>query len=312
MARIAFLGTSTYGVPTLKACIEHNEVVAVVTQPDRLGGRGQRELIASEVKQLAVTAGIPVLQPVRLSRDSHALAALASARCDVFVLAAYGQILRPNVLSLAPHGVLGVHASLLPRWRGAAPVAAAIRAGDAETGVTLMLTEAGLDTGPVIACEAAPIEPADTTEKLTARLAAVGATLLIRTLPRWLAGEIVPRAQGESGVTYAPELAKEDGRIDWAQDARQIERHVRAMVPWPGAFTTRPHGARLTVWEALAVDTVCTSGLPGTIMVTADEITVQTGRGSLVLLAVQPAGRRVMAASAFARGQPDLAGSMLD
>jgi methionyl-tRNA formyltransferase len=312
MARIAFLGTSTYGVPILQACIEHHEVVAVVTQPDRFGGRGRRELISSEVKQLAAAAGIPVLQPERLSRDSRALAALAAAGSDLFVLAAYGQILRPNVLSLPPHGVLGVHASLLPRWRSAAPVAAAIRAGDAETGVTLMLTEAGLDTGPVIAREAARIEPSDTTETLTERLAALGATLLIRTLPRWLAGEIVPRAQENAGVTYAPELAKEDGRIEWAQDARQIERHVRAMIPWPGAYTTRADGTRLTVWEAQVLDTECAAGLPGTVVVAADGITVQTGRGSLVLVSVQPAGRRVMAASAFARGQPDLDASRLD
>lgn len=310
MARIVFLGTPQYAVPILQACLDRHRVLYVVTQPDRYGGRGRRELLQSPVKELAVSSGVPVLQPARLSRDAQALALLAAAQCDVFVLAAYGQILRPNVLSIPRRGVIGVHASLLPRWRGASPVAAAIRAGDETTGVTLMLTEAGLDTGPMIASDAIAIDPQDTTETLTRRLAELGAALLIQTLPDWLEGRIAPRPQNEAQATYAPEIAKQDGRIDWRCDASQIERHVRAMTPWPGAHTTTANGTRLVVWQS-HVASGEESSSPGTIIRTASGPAVVTGKGLLVLHVVQPAGRGTMLAEDYLRGQPALYGSVL-
>ncbi len=310
MARIVFLGTPEYAVPVLRACLQHHEVVYAVTQPDRYGGRGRRQLIGSPVKMTAADAGVPILQPVRLSRDAEALSLLEEAQADVFVLAAYGQILRPNVLALPRHGVIGVHASLLPRWRGASPVAAAIRAGDADTGVSLMLTEAGLDTGPVIAWEATPVGPHDTTGSLTARLADLGATLLIDTLPAWVAGQIRPQQQDEALATYAPEIAKADGRIDWSQSAVAIERHIRAMSPWPGAFTFTAGDTRLTLWQAHVLEqTPC--DVPGTIQSVDGALAVATGDGMLCVDLLQPAGRRTMPGDAYLRGQPDLAGTIL-
>ncbi len=310
MARIVFLGTPEYAVPSLQACLQHHEVLYAVTQPDRYGGRGRRQLIESPVKRTAADAGVPVLQPFRLSRDTEALSVLSEAQADVFVLAAYGQILRPNVLALPRHGVIGVHASLLPRWRGASPVAAAIRAGDSESGVSLMLTEAGLDTGPVIARRATPVAPEDTTGSLTACLADLGANLLIDTLPAWLAGEIDPQQQDETLVTYAPEIDKADGLIDWSQPAVAIERHIRAMSPWPGAFTFTAAGNRLTLWQAHVREQV-TSGVPGTLMLIDGAPAVATGDGLLCVDLLQPAGRRAMPGDAYLRGQPDLAGTVL-
>ena len=311
MARIVFLGTPEYGVPILQACIDHHDVLYVVTQPDRYGGRGRRELLQSPVKQLAERAGVPVLQPSRLSRDAATLALLAAAQCDVFVLAAYGQILKPNVLALPRCGVIGVHASLLPRWRGASPIAAAIRAGDAQTGVTLMLTEAGLDTGPMLASERLSISACDTTETLTERLADLGAKLLTRTLPAWLAGHLTPQPQNEAQATYAREIAKQDGRIAWTDSAAQIERHIRAMTPWPGAFTTTANGARLAVNKAALATGAADGDAPGRVVATEQGPAVITGDGLLVLREVQPAGRRAMPADAYVRGQPHVMGSVL-
>jgi len=311
MARVAFLGTAEYGVPILRALIQHHQVVLVVTQPDRYGGRGRRRLFQSPVKRVAAAQGIPILQPARLSKDAQALDALAAASCDVFVLAAYGQILRPAVLALPRRGVIGVHASLLPRWRGAAPVAAAIRAGDTETGVSLMLTEEGLDTGPIIASERLAILPTDTTGTLTERLAHLGADLLLSTLPAWLAGEIEPSPQDDEQGTYAPEISKTDGAIDWGQSAEEIERHVRAMAPWPGAYTEIPGGYRLVIWQARPDLEKPTQLAPGTVVGTSKELAVATGRGLLVLERVQPAGGRVMSGADFLRGQPALPGAIL-
>jgi len=310
VARIVFLGTPEYAVPILQACLQHHEVLYAVTQPDRYGGRGRRQLIASPVKRTAADAGVPVLQPVRLSRDTESLSLLGEARADVFVLAAYGQILRPNVLALPRHGVIGVHASLLPRWRGASPVAAAIRAGDTETGVSLMLTEAGLDTGPVIAQIPTPVAPEDTTGSLTARLADLGASLLIDTLPAWLAGEVGPQQQEEALATCAPEIAKEDGRVDWSQSAAAIERHIRAMSPWPGAFTFTAGDTRLTLWQAHVLERT-PGDVPGTVLTVDGALAVATGEGMLCVDLLQPAGRRTMPGDAYLRGQPDLAGTVL-
>jgi methionyl-tRNA formyltransferase len=309
MARVVFLGTPDYGVHVLSALIEHHEVLAVVTQPDRAAGRGRQRASVPPVKRYAMEHGLRVLQPERLSRDREAVALLRTLGAELFVLAAYGQILREEVLSIPPSGVVGVHASLLPRHRGAAPVAAAILAGDSETGVTLMDTDAGMDTGGIIAQRAIPISSDDTTETLTRRLAPVGAELMIETLSAWLNGEIEPQPQDDTKASYAPPLAPHQALIDWGRPAIEIERLVRAFNPWPGAATTWQSRPLKVLAAHVAGDRQ--SVPPGTIVEAGGRVAVATGDGLLVLDEVQPAGRRPMEAVAFARGQREFTGRVL-
>jgi methionyl-tRNA formyltransferase len=324
--RIIFMGTPDFAVPALSALITpphppgpslqgegvrgEYEVAAVVTQPDRPGGRG-KQLTPSPVKRLAQSAGLKVLQPETL-KDEAAVAELAALEPDLIVVAAFGQILRQNVLALPPHGCLNIHASLLPRWRGAAPVAAAIRAGDTETGVTLMLMEAGLDTGPMIARRSVPITPQHTTGTLTAELAELGAVLLLETLPSWFAGDIEPQPQENSQATLAPRLKKEQGAINWRQSAVEIERLVRAFDPWPGTFSVGPRG----LFKVLAVEVASEvtgppKAEPGLVFKYQGRVYVTTGQGVLRLMSVQPAGKKEMTAEAMLNGQPELLGSQL-
>ncbi|RME44655.1 MAG: methionyl-tRNA formyltransferase [Caldilineae bacterium] len=307
--RIIFMGTPDFAVPSLQRLHGMYHVVAVVTQPDRPRGRG-RKPEASPVKRAAEEAGLPVFQPPTL-KDPQAVAFLRDLRPDVIVVAAFGQILRPDVLNLPPHGCINVHASLLPRWRGAAPVAAAIRAGDAETGVTLMLMDEGLDTGPILRARAIPIAPHHTRQSLTEDLARLGADLLADTLPDWLAGNITPRPQDDARATLAPRIKKEEGRIRWTQSAAEIERHVRAFYPWPGTFT---HWAgRLLKIHSVAV-AACDGELrpPGCVFRLGDDIAVAAGAGCVLLRAVQPAGKRPMPAADFARGAAGFIGAQLE
>lgn len=311
MARIVFMGTPAFAVPSLAALIEAKyDIVAIVTQPDAPAGRG-RQLKPSPVKLLAQQYGLPVLQPDSL-KPPEVVETLRALAPDVIVVAAFGQILRQNVLDLPRHHCLNVHASLLPRWRGASPVSAAIAAGDTVTGVTIMLMEAGLDSGPILAQREEPIRPDDTTGTLTERLARVGAALLIETLPRWLAGEITPRKQDESYVTLAGRLKKEDGKLDWSRSAEELERHVRAMSPWPSAFTTW-QGKQLKILRAELAIVEQRETLPsGTVLIDRNHVYVQCGNGGrLRLVEVQLEGKRAMDADAFARGHPELAGSVL-
>lgn len=311
-AKIIFMGTPDFAVPSLMALLESEyEVVAVVTQPDRPSGRGKK-LTPSPVKVVAEKAGLKVLQPQTLKADG-AVAELAALAPELIVVAAFGQILRKNVLTLPPYGCINVHASLLPRWRGAAPVAAAIRAGDAETGVTIMLMDEGLDTGPVLARRAIPITPAHNRASLTSDLANLGAALLVETLPAWLAGEIPPQPQDDALATLAPRLKKEEGMIDWRRPAAEIERQVRAFYPWPGTFTFGPRGQ----FKVLAVEVAADLGRagqlePGTIFKHQRGIYVATGQGALRLVTVQPAGKKEMAAEAMLNGQPELLGARLE
>ena len=305
MSKIIFMGTPEFAVPALTALIEHYTVVGVVTQPDRPKGRG-RKLIPSPVKETALAANVPIFQP-RTLKNPAAVAELAALKPDVIVVAAFGQILRPDVLNLPPHGCINIHASLLPRWRGAAPVAAAIRAGDAETGVTLMKMDEGLDTGDIIRARAIPIHTDHTRATLTAELAELGAALLIQTLPDWLAGRITPQPQDDTQATFAPRIKKEEGRINWRQSAVDIERLTRAFNPWPGAFT---------LWgdmriKILAATVEKTSIEPGVVFKLGNRIAVGTGDGALVLDTIQPAGKRPMPAVAFANGFPDFIGAVL-
>ena len=235
MAKIVFMGTPDFALPSLQALIGEHNVAAVVTQPDRRAGR-QRLLRESPVKRLARSADIPVLQPQSM-RDPGTLADLQSIDAEVFVVAAYGQILPQAVLDLPKRGVLNAHASLLPRWRGAAPIQAAIKAGDRESGVTIMLLDAGLDTGPLLSKRAISLAADETGQSLHDKLAALSADLLVDTLPRYLSGEIEPQAQAESQATYAPQIKKEEGEINWTCSAASIERLVRAFRPWPETFT---------------------------------------------------------------------------
>jgi len=309
MARIIFMGTPEFAVPTLEALADTHRVVGVVTQPDREAGRG-RNLRPSPVKQVALERDLPLFQPLTL-RQPEAVAHLAAWEPDVIVVAAFGQILRQDVLDLPPYGCLNVHASLLPCWRGAAPVAAAIRAGDAVTGVTILRMDAGLDTGPILEqSEPVKIEPDDTRAELKKRLAQEGADLLIRILPAYLAGDLVPQPQPEEGVTHAPRLRKEDGRIDWHASAVELDRHVRAVTPWPGAFT-KLQGKRLKILQATPLPGWRGDAPPGTIVALADGCAVATGKGALRLEEVQLAGKRPMDIEAFLCGQRECVGTCL-
>jgi methionyl-tRNA formyltransferase len=300
MARVVFMGTPEFAVPTLQALIDRQDVVGVVTQPDRRAGRG-RKVTASAIKEVALAHGLTLLQP-RTLRAPEAVANLAALAPDVIVVAAFGQILRPDVLSLSPCGCLNVHASLLPRWRGAAPIPAAILAGDEITGVTIMQMDAGLDTGPILAQAQARIRPDDTTESLTARLAALGAAQLADTLPHWLTGEIEPQPQDEAQATVCSTLRKSDGRIDWQATAEAIDRQVRAFHPWPGAFTFW-EGRRLRVLRATPLPDWQGDAPPGGVLGVAGCLQVAAGAGAVRLEVVQPAGRKPMPGQAFARGQ---------
>ncbi|HWE60992.1 MAG TPA: methionyl-tRNA formyltransferase [Chloroflexota bacterium] len=315
--RIVFMGTPAFAVPSLRALLSINEidgtpihVVGVVTQPDRPAGRGRR-LTASPVKTEALAAGIPVQQPEHLRRP-EALQALQALAPDLIVVAAFAQILSKRVLDLPRCGCLNVHASLLPRYRGAAPIQAAILDGAPETGVCIMRMEAGLDTGPVLACYREPILPDDTAESLGARLAMGGAELLLRTVPDWVRGAIVPEPQDETQATVTRPLRKEDGRIDWQLPAAYIERQVRAMFPWPGAYTTAG-GALLKVRAASVVSAPTAGQTPGTLLAAPEGPypLVVTGDGLLALREVQPAGRRPMAGADWLRGIPAVRGTVL-
>jgi methionyl-tRNA formyltransferase len=318
MTRLVFMGTPEFAVPSLAALLVGGyDVVGVLTKEDQPAGRGQR-LEASPVKQLALAHGLTIQQP-RTLRAPEAGGALAALEPDVIVVAAYGLILPQEVLDLPRFGCVNVHGSVLPRWRGAAPIAAAILAGDAEAGVSIMRMDAGVDTGPVLSAMYLPIGPGDTTGSLTARLAGLGADLLVRTLPRWLNGEISPQPQLDESATFAPRIAKEEGRIDWAEPAALIERRVRAYQPWPSAYT-RWNGQLLKVLSARAEEGTggrdqesgVRSQEPGTVIAgKAGSAGVVTGQGILWLEEVQLAGKREMPIATFLQGARGFIGSKL-
>ena len=306
-ARVVFMGTPEYAVPALARLAQEHEVVAVYTQPDRPAGRG-RALSISPVKAFALAHGIPVVQPETLRRP-EAVEELATFQPDVVVVAAFGMILPSPVLRMPPHGCLNIHASLLPRWRGASPIAAAILAGDSETGCSIMLMGEGIDTGPVLARRALPIAPEDTAGTLSEKLAHLGADLLAETLPRWLAGEVEPQAQDEERTTYAPLVRKAQGQLDWTRPAVELARQVRAYNPWPGAYTF--WGGQLL--KVVAARPVITTEVtpPGQVIPWEDGAAVGTGEGLLVLKEVQLTGRRPTPIDSFVRGARGFLGSRL-
>jgi methionyl-tRNA formyltransferase len=306
--RIAFAGTPEFAVPHLAACrIPNVEIAAVYTQPDRPAGRG-RKLAASPVKAAALAAGLPVEQPQTL-KDAQAQRRLLELRLDLLIVVAYGLILPRKVLSLPRLGCWNVHASLLPRWRGAAPIQRALLAGDTQTGVCLMQMEAGLDTGPVLLQRQLAIGAEDTAGRLHDRLAALGAELLGDGLQRTTAGEtLVATAQPEAGVTYAHKLDKAEARLDWSASATDLERKVRAFDPWPVAEAD-VHGEHLRIWSALALPAARVES-PGKLLAAGREgIDVACGEGMLRLLEVQRAGGRRLRAADYLNARPGLAGT---
>jgi len=296
--RIVFMGTPQFSVKSLEACLELGEVLAVVTQPDKPRGRGQ-EVSFSPVKALALARGLPVLQPVKLRTPPFAdeLRALAA---DVAVVTAYGKILPQDVLDAPAHGCVNVHASLLPRFRGAAPIQWALASGDARTGVCLMKMDAGMDTGPVIDRAELAIGPTDTSASLHDALAALGGEVLRRSLGRYLAGELAPVPQPTDGVVMAPMIRKEDGQLDFQRPAVELERRLRAFTPWPGAFFSTEGGV-VKVHQARVGQGV---GAPGTVLAAGgDGIELACGQGSLILTTLQPEGKRAMPARDFLSGR---------
>lgn len=308
MTRVVFMGTPEFAVPALAALLHADyDLIAVYTREDQPAGRGQR-LEASPVKRYALAQGLPLQQP-RSLRDPVELAVLSALAPELFVVAAYGLILPQAVLDIPRMGCINVHGSLLPRHRGASPIAAAILAGDRETGVSIMLMDAGVDTGPVLSMKHLSIAPDDTTGSLTIKLAELGAGLLVDTLPTWLRGHLAPRPQPEEGATFAPRIAKQDGRIDWLEPAELIERKVRAYQPWPSAFTTWK-GQTLKVFRARATEDP--AGTPGAVISGGrGSAGVTTGAGVLWLEEVQVAGKKVMPIGAFLGGAQDFVGSVL-
>lgn len=305
MAQIVFMGTPDFSVPTLQALIDQHEVIGIVTQPDRPAGRGGK-IRQSPIKALALQHTIPVFQPKRL-RKAEAIAELKQWQPDVYVVAAFGQILPQEVLDIPPHGSINVHASLLPRWRGAAPIHAAIRAGDAEAGVTIMKMDAGLDTGPMLSKRALPIDSDETGQSLHDKLAQLGADSLIEMLPSYLAGEITPQPQPDEGVTYAPQIKKEEGEIDWSLDAVAIERLVRAFTPWPGTYTSF-RGKQLKIH---AGEVIAGAAAVGEVIERDGRIAIGTGEGLYAPTEVQLAGKSRSAIDDFVNGYQDFVGSTL-
>ncbi|MAT97639.1 MAG: methionyl-tRNA formyltransferase [Anaerolineaceae bacterium] len=313
MAKVVFMGTPEFAVPVLQTLIETQTVVGVVTQPDRPAGRG-KQLRPSPVKLTAAAANIPIYQPKSL-RSEEAAQPLRDWQPDIIVVAAFGQILRPHVLNLPPHGCLNIHASLLPRWRGASPIQHAILAGDAETGVCLMQMDEGLDTGPVYACMPTPISPTETAASLHDRLAELGANLLNVHLDNIVAGNLTPAPQDDAQSTYAPMISKEDGRLNWQQTSAEIDRRIRAMTPWPGAFTFW-QGELLKIKSASVADGRLPDGQPGQVVAleTSDHkesAAALTADGGLLLEEIQLAGKRVTAVPDFLRGYDNFIGSTL-
>ncbi len=311
--RIIFLGTAELSCASLQALAGNPQfqIAAVVTQPDRPKGRELKPQ-PSPVKSLALRLGLPVLQPER-ARDEKFIAGLRALQPDLIIVVAYGQILPPAILDLPRHGCLNVHTSLLPKYRGAAPIQWAIANGDTETGVTIMKMDAGLDTGPIVSQHRTPIRPEDDSATLHDRLAQLGAELLVQTIPDYVAGKIQPAPQPAEGASYAAKIKKEDGRIDWNQPAQTIWNRLRAFTPWPGAFTFlagKPNPHLLKIWKA---EIVKQSGGAGEIL-SADKngITVGCGENALRILELQREGGRRMNAAEFLSGHPLKAGEIFE
>ncbi len=309
--RVVFMGTPEFAIPCLEHLILNRyQVVAVYTQPDKPAGRG-RSLVSPPVKKVAETLGLPVVQPLNFRR-ADVVARLAGFHPDVIVVAAFGQILPQSVLDIPRYGCINIHFSLLPRFRGASPVAAAILAGDDFTGVSIMLMDKGLDTGPILARAIIPISVRDTTASLTLRLSQISARLLQEVLVRWTRDEITPQPQNEAEATYFGSISKEDGEINWHQPAVDIWRRVRAFYPWPGC-STRWRGKRLRIIEAVPLPQaeVLETGQVAELSGGEAAFGVHTEDGVLGVLTVQLEGKQAMSAPEFLKGQRQFMGAIL-
>lgn len=314
--RIIFLGTPGYSVPVLSRLFDAgHELLAVVTRPDKPAGRGR----AVESPATAVWArehGVPVLQPASL-RPPEVVAQFATLKPDVMVVASYGRILTPEILAVPTHGCLNVHPSLLPKYRGSSPIAEAMLQGDTVTGVTIMLLNEGMDTGPIVAQEEYPVLPDDTSESLTNRMFERGAELIARTLPAWVAGELTAAPQDDSLATYSRRLEKSDGELDFTRTAKQLDDQTRALRPWPGAYT-HWNGKTIKVLKALPVNADAADqpgATPGTVVALesgeAASLGVVTGDGLLGLVELQLEGRKASDGDAFLNGHADIVGAQL-
>ena len=303
--RVIFMGTPDFSVPTLDALMAAgHDVACVYSQPPRAAGRGQRPR-PSPVEARAEALGLAVRHPVSL-KDPAEQAAFAALRAEVAVVAAYGLILPPAILSAPARGCLNIHASLLPRWRGAAPIQRAVMSGDAQTGVCIMRMETGLDTGPVLLREATPIGPEETTGDLHDRLSGIGAQLIVEALARL--DDLVPEPQPKAGATYAARIDKAEARIDWTRPAEAVDRQIRGLSPVPGAWTTHA-GTRIRLLASRLADRGGPGAEPGTVLDGAP--TVACGRGAVQLLRLQKAGRGAQDAAEFLRGHPLPPGKVL-
>ena len=310
--RAVFMGTPDFALPALDALAAAGcDIVAVYTQPDRRAGRGKRTT-PSPVKQAALERGLPVYQPASLRRDPDPRQQLAALQPHLIVVAAYGLFLPPETLALPPLGALNIHPSLLPLYRGPSPVASAIMAGDNTTGVTIILLDDGMDSGPILAQRETPIGADETAAALTTRLFDMGATLLADTLPAWRARRITPAPQDESRATITRLLSREDGAIDWHMPAAQIARQVRAYHTWPSAFT-HWNGKMLKITEARSVNApgIAPDIAPGSAIALPQGVAIATGEGALMPLRLQLEGRRAVSAAEFTRGYPDFIGAIL-
>ncbi|ANA81813.1 methionyl-tRNA formyltransferase [Paenibacillus glucanolyticus] len=311
--KIVFMGTPAFAVPSLEMLIaEGYSIAAVVTQPDRPQGR-KKVLTPTPVKEAALRHGIPVLQPQRL-RSPEAVAELAEYKPDLIVTAAYGQILPKSVLDMPSLGCLNVHGSLLPAYRGGAPIQRSIINGEAVTGITLMYMAEGLDTGDMIAKAEVPIEETDTAGTMFEKLSQAGAKLLQQELPRLVKGKVDAEPQDEAKATYAPNLTRDDEKIDWSRSSREIYNQIRGLVPYSGGFTLW-NGEVFKVWAAAnpsSAQVISSEAQPGTVLGLHEEgIVVKTGDGSLTLLTVQPSGKKAMDAAQFVRGTSLAVGTVL-
>lgn len=307
--RLVFMGSPKFAVPPLEhLLLGRYQVAAVYTQPDRPAGRG-RGLAASPVKQVAEARGLVVVQPASL-KAAGVREQLEAFNPDVIVVAAFGQVLPKSVLELPSLGCLNIHPSLLPRFRGASPVASAILAGDDFSGISIMVMDEGLDTGPLLARAQIPVSPRDTTGSLTVKLSWLGASLLGEVLVGWGRGELTPLPQNEAEATYSGQITKEEGEIDWCMPAVDIWRRVRAFNPWPGCYT-RWRGRQLKVIEAVPLEGESTAIAGKVVALESTGFGVGTGNGVLAIVKVQLEGKKVISADEFLRGQRDFIGAVL-
>jgi methionyl-tRNA formyltransferase len=306
--RVIFMGSPQFAVPPLEHLLESHQVVAVYTQPDRPAGRG-RGLVSPPVKRTAQALGLAVVQPASL-KEAGAVEQLRGFEPDFIVVAAFGQILPPSILALPKLGCINIHPSLLPRFRGASPVASAILAGDEFTGVSIMLMDEGLDSGPVLARAQIPISAQDTTGSLTAKLSRLGAGLLPEVLANWTRGELTPQPQDETKASYSGSISKDEGEIDWHLSAIDIWRRVRAFNPWPGCYT-RWRGKSLKITEAVPLPPEGKAKAGQVVATSKAAFGIGTGDGVLGVLKLQLEGKQALPAAEFLRGQRDFIGAVL-